>query len=284
MILPGKAFHNPAEIFGFPPRNVKKVKEQMRRNYECPFLKRTCTKQSRLLSYPLGICSAWHLGTPRIICPNRFYVENSTVLKEASKLFLESREINLVREVGVTGYGHVDWIAYTYDRSRITDFCGIEICSDSTTATGKLVKALEDFVGTGKVKERYNYGLNTYNTIKLSFTQIMNKGQVFEKWGKKYIWILQDVLFENLVSRFNLDIEESFNDNQIIFYTVKLILEDNKIFEVKRSKVFSTNILGLLKAYSRGGKEIPSLESFIDAISSKAGISTVSDHALNEYA
>lgn len=282
--MPDGTLHKPAEIFGFPPGNVTKVKKQMKMDYKCPFIKSKCTKQSRLLSYPLGVCSAWHLDTPRIICPNRFYFEESKLLKEASKLFLKTEEINLVPEVNISGYGHVDWVAYTFNSKRITDFCGIEICSDSTTGTGELVKALEDFVAMDKIEERYNYGLNTYNTIKLSFTQVMNKGQVFEKWGKKYIWILQDVLFENLVKRFNLDIKESLDENQIIFYTVELIPEDNNLYKIKQSKVFSTNILELLKAYSRGGKEIPTLESFIEAISIKAGISTISDHVLNEYA
>jgi len=61
--------HNPAEIFGFPPSNRSKEAEEMRNAGKCPFTGEKCTKESRLLNTPFGVCSVWHGGTPRIICP-----------------------------------------------------------------------------------------------------------------------------------------------------------------------------------------------------------------------
>lgn len=272
--------HYPAEIFGYPPSNTSKVAYQVRKEYMCPFIGQKCTKQSRLLSYPLGICSAWHLGTPRIICPNRFYFSDKVLLKKISKLFLNKENIELVPEVTLKGFGHVDWVGFYRDKEdRIKDFCGIEVASDSTTQTGELVRAMKDFIKNGAIQGRYRYGMNTYNTIKLSFTQIMFKGQVFEKWLKKYIWLLQDSLFNNLVDRFGLKLEEGYKDNQIIFYVVKMV-NNKDFFSLSSEKTYSTSVQELTKAFKQ--TEILPVEDFLKAIRRKLA-GDVTSEKLNKY-
>jgi hypothetical protein len=259
--------HYPAEIFGYPPSNKSEIAYRAREKYMCPFIGQKCTKQSRLLSYPLGICSAWHLGTPRIICPNRFYFSDKVLLKEISKLFLNKENIELVPEVELRGFGNIDWVgSYRDKENRIKDFCGIEVVSDSTTQTGELVRALKDFIKNGTLQERYKYGMNTYNTIKLSFTQIMVKGQVFEKWSKKYIWLLQDSLFNNLVERFGLKLETGYKDSNIIFYVVKMV-DYKDFFKISLKKIYSTSVQELTKAFRQ--TEILPIEDFLKAIRRK---------------
>jgi len=58
-------------------------------------------------------------------------------------------------------------------------FRAVEFQSDSTTGTGKLVDALKDFMNGEDVSNKnYAFGMNTYNTIKLSYIQMLMKGQV----------------------------------------------------------------------------------------------------------
>jgi hypothetical protein len=100
----------------------------------------------------------------------------------------------------------------------------------------------------------------------------MNKGQIFEGWKKKYIWILQDVLFENLVSRFGLTLNESIdNENFIIFYTVSMSENKEKnIFRIQPQKIYSTNIEELSRAYQRG--PVLPINEFIESIKRKAEV------------
>ena len=73
----------------------------MRNAGKCPFTGEKCTKESRLLNIPFGVCSVWYGGTPRIICPNRFLFSgnfNKTViLKPKSMKLEESIVVNDIR-------------------------------------------------------------------------------------------------------------------------------------------------------------------------------------------
>jgi len=277
--------HNPAEIFGFPPSNRSKEAEEVRNAGKCPFTGEKCTKESRLLNTPFGVCSVWHGGTPRIICPNRFLFGGNALLKQVTSHFLNENQIQFVKEVPLShrkgekriDYGRVDWVAYKTEENEvegIKDFCGIEIMADATTQTGELVRAFNDFLN-GNLSNRYNYGLNTYNTIKLSFTQILNKGQVFEHWQKYYIWMLQDVLFSNFTRRFNLQISEipsrksEKGEKYIIFATVAMKKSEKaNFYELRLDKLYHASIDELLRAYHR--IDIPPIEYFIDAIKHKS--------------
>lgn len=78
--------HYPAEIFGYPVENKSKEAEQVRKRHLCPFSdKDICSKQSRLLTYPMGICSTWWPNSsPIAICPE--------IIDELPRLTLENIE------------------------------------------------------------------------------------------------------------------------------------------------------------------------------------------------
>ncbi len=48
----------PSEIFGFPFSNTTSKAQEARRSHSCPFVEKVCYKQSRLIDYPFGVCSA----------------------------------------------------------------------------------------------------------------------------------------------------------------------------------------------------------------------------------
>ena len=70
----------PAEVFGFPVENRSAKAETVRRRHRCPFVGERCSKRSRLIAYPMGVCSAYVNGHAVAICPRRF-LEGQTVFR-----------------------------------------------------------------------------------------------------------------------------------------------------------------------------------------------------------
>jgi hypothetical protein len=181
---------------------------------------------------------------------------------------LNANNVQLVDEIKIPSFGDVDWVAYIIKHNSIQDLCGIELVAGSTTQTGEVVKAVRDFQA-GRLSRSYKYGLNTYDTSKRSFTQILNKGQVFENWKKLYIWLIQDFVLQDILERFKINLTEGLKkDNFIVFQTVRMSYDDSyDIFRMEKGKLFSASVADLRKAYER--QSFPPIEEFIESISRK---------------
>lgn len=261
--------HYPIEIFGFPIWNRTKIAVEHRNSYMCPFLEGPCKKQSRLLNYPMGICSVLHSGSIIPICPHRLLQDAKVFVDVCNDYFGDTNNILVFSEVKLRNIGTFDFVLVKHKpiSNKIEDFCVIEIQTDSTTGTGALVNSLKDYIdGKDITKTRYSYGMNTYNTIKLSFTQMMIKGQVFEKWKRKIYWIEPLYVFENMIKRFNLyDLEYNKNDSNV-FFTYDLIKHLN-IYELKRVYSRSSSVSNILTAFSE--QFTPEIDVFIKHLEDK---------------
>jgi len=199
---------NPNEIFSYPIEDKSEEARKAVREYYCRFLEGKCDKQSRTINYPMGVCSVNHSRTKPIICPHRF-LENNLVFKNAcGSAFGTINNVLLFSDVKLSNVGSFDFVLVKHKpiSNKVEDFCIVEFQSDSTTGTGNLVKALKDFMsGIDVLQNRYQFGMNTYNTIKLSYIQMLIKGQVMEKWGKNIFWVMQKYVFDNMVNRFGLN-------------------------------------------------------------------------------
>jgi len=265
--------HYPAEIFGYPVENKTKEAKGIIRNHLCPFSNMVrCSKQSRLLKYPMGICSVWWPNnSPIAICPKRLLQDKTIFIKVADYVFGTTDNVLLFSKVKLKRIGSFDFVLVKHKpiSDEIDDFCVVEFQTDSTTGTGKLVKAMKDYMKEKDItKNFYAFGMNTYNTIKLSFIQMLNKGQVFEVWNKKIIWVVQEYVYKNMVNRFGLedmklkkddanlfliyDIDQSSNPNQY-----QLIIKDIK----------SSTIENLMKAFRRA--TLPKIDDFIKILYQK---------------
>lgn len=221
----------PNEIFTYPTdNNTRNAKNAIKKHY-CRFLQKQCDKQSRTIKYPMGVCSVKHGENKPIICPHRFLEDNLVFKNICESAFGTLNNILLFSEVKLTGVGTFDFVLVKHKpiSNKIEDFCIVEFQSDSTTGTGKLVNALKDFMNGEKVEgKNYAFGMNTYNTIKLSYIQMLIKGQVIESWNKKIFWVMQNSVFENMTKRFNLSNlkqNDKLNTQYHIYDLVK-----NKIF------------------------------------------------------
>jgi len=257
---------NPNEIFGISTENRTNINNN---KYFCRFLNKQCDKQSRMLNYPMGICSVNHNVGKAIICPHRF-LENNIVFTDIVKdAFGSTNNIILFSEVKLENVGSFDFVLVKHKSisSKIDDFCIVEFQSDSTTGTGKLVYAMQDYMNNKNVLEnKYNFGLNTYNTIKLSYVQMLIKGQVMEKWNKSIYWVLQKYVYENMINRFKLIDMEYVKKNNTKFFLYDLF-ENKDFYNIKLVETKSSSIHNLLKAFTM--QPTPAIDDFIKVLENK---------------
>jgi hypothetical protein len=244
-------------------KNIRDTK-----NYICEFTGKECIKQSRTIDYPMGVCSVNFNDNKPIICPNRF-LEAETVFRNIAKSAFGSIDNVLVfSEIGLKAVGNFDFVLVKHRpiSSEVEDFCIVEFQSDATTGTGKLVNALKDFMG-GVMGDNYAFGMNTYNTIKLSYIQMLMKGQVMESWDKKIFWVMQKYVFNNMTARFNLDQMEFDNEKNTQYHIYDLNKRNN--LELVSTK--STSVGNLITAFTN--QPVPSQEQFIQKLEDKIKLS-----------
>jgi len=265
--------HYPAEIFGYPVKNKSKGVERIRKKYLCPFSNMSrCSKQSRLLKYPMGICSVWWQdNSPIAICPKRLLQDKTIFIKVADKIFGTTDNVLLFPEVKLKGIGSFDFdlVKHKPISDEVDDFCIVEFQTDSTTGTGKLVKAMKDYMKKKDItKNSYAFGMNTYNTIKLSFIQMLNKGQVFEVWNKKIVWAVQEYDYKNMVHRFKLEDMKLKKDdaNLFLIYDIDQRSKPNQ-YQLIIKDIKSSTVENLMKAFRRA--TLPKIDDFIKILHQK---------------
>lgn len=258
----------PNEFFTFPKENQEDRAKNACKNHFCRFLDDQCDKQSRTISYPMGVCSVHHGGQKAIICPHRF-LENNLVFEQISQeIFGTSNNILLFSEVKIQNVGSFDFVLVKHKplSSKVDDFCIVEFQSDSTTSTGKLVESLKDFMAGKELQAKYGFGLNTYNTIKLSYIQMLVKGQVMEKWNKNIVWVMQKYVYENMVNRFCLNNMNYDFDIKNKYFLYDLQAKNGVDILTLVDKKTST-VANLLKAFT--DQPTPSLDDFIEVLEQK---------------
>lgn len=260
---------NPNEIFTYPVESKSAKAKKAVKKYYCRFLESKCDKQSRTIKYPMGVCSVNHSGTKPIICPHRF-LENNLVFKSAcNDAFGGTNNVLLFSEVKLNNVGSFDFVLIKHKpiSSKVDDFCIVEFQSDSTTGTGKLVQALKDFMKEKDVlQNKYHFGMNTYNTIKLSYIQMLIKGRVLEKWNKNIFWIMQKFVYDNMVNRFRL-IDLDYNASHNTQYHIYDLSKSGAIYDLELVDKKSTTILNLLRAFTH--QPTPSIDKFVEVLESK---------------
>lgn len=260
---------NPNEIFTYPVESKSTEAKNAVKKYYCRFLENKCDKQSRTIKYPMGVCSVNHSGTKPIICPHRFLEDNLVFKNTCNAAFGSTNNVLLFSEVKLNNVGSFDFVLVKHKpiSNKVDDFCIVEFQSDSTTGTGKLVQALKDFMKEKDVlQNRYPFGMNTYNTIKLSYIQMLIKGQVMEKWGKNIFWIMQRFVYDNMVNRFRL-MDLDYNANHKTQYHIYDLARNGAVYNLELVDKKSTTISNLLRAFTH--QPTPSIDTFVEVLESK---------------
>lgn len=265
--IPG---NRPAEIFGFPAANRETAAEEVRRRHWCPFMQHTCNKKSRLLDYPFGVCSVQHSGGIRAVCPHRFdergTLEGVPIVLEnlAKHYFGDTNNTVIFSELSLPNVGRIDYVIVRHKpmTREVDDFMMVEIQSDSTTSTGKLVEGMRDFQqGTDLSLKSYGFNMNTYDSIKRAITQLMNKGIVYERWGTKCYWVIQEYIYANLVNRYGFKADGFAPGDASIFALYDIVPDGNRL-RLTPTRFVSTSVEEVYQAM-RHNRAIPQKDEFV---------------------
>jgi len=270
------AGNRPAEIFGYPIKNRSDEARHIRERYCCPFVNSACNKKSRLLDYPFGICSVEHQGQICTICPRRFEEQSKTegiprVLEDIARHYFGGLD-NIIPfpEVGLPNVGSIDYVLVRHKpmKAEVEDFVAIEFQTDQTTSTGALVQGMRDFIAGHDVTEHsYRFGMNTYDTIKRSMTQLLNKGTVYEAWDIKCYWVIQEYIYTTLANRYGLKKGGYSPGHASRFALYNLEPERGRLCLVP-SRFISTTVDEVYQAM-RNNPSLPDKDAFVRILSAK---------------
>jgi hypothetical protein len=266
---------HPAEVFGYFASDSSLEAFQTRKDHWCRFVGKLCNKKSRLIDYPFGVCTVLHGDALFTVCPRRFEekgtVDIPLVLENiALHYFGDLNNLVLFSEVRLPNVGSIDYVLVRHRpvKAEVDDFVPVEFQSDSTTGTGSLVQSLRDFMsGLNVLEKNYNFGMNTYDTIKRSITQLFNKGIVYENWGNKSYWVIQEYIYANLVKRFGLKREGYSEEHASRFALQELSLEGNQV-KLQSTRYVSASVGEIYQAM-RNNPSLPKKDQFVATLNEK---------------
>jgi hypothetical protein len=268
--------NRPAEIFGYPIRNRSEAAENTRRQHWCPFVNSVCNKRSRLIDYPFGVCSVEFNDKICTICPRRFEERGSLegisrALEDIALHYFGGFD-NVIpfSEVKLPNVGTIDYVLVRHKpmKAEVEDFVPVEFQTDSTTGTGQVVQGMRDFVAELDVQaQTYSFGMNTYDTIKRSITQLLNKGLVYEAWRTKCYWVIQEYIYANLVNRYGFKQEGYAVEQTSRFALYNLLQEDDKL-TLTPSRFVSTTVDEVYQAM-RNNPNLPNKDKFVNVLNKK---------------
>ncbi len=153
--------------------------------------------------------------------------------------------------------------------THIEDFVVVEFQTGQTTGTGKLVDALKEFMKTGDLppEATYGFGINSYDIWKRTFTQILQKGIILEKWRRKIFWVVQDPIFDYFVQKYRLG-ELAYEKSHSTVFALYDLQRDKNRLKLSHTRLLSSTIDELFNAF-RTNEDIPPVERFISRLEDK---------------
>ena len=237
---------------------------------------RQCDKKSRLIDFPFGVCSVEYGGEVRAICPRRFEerVANSgvsRVLEDVARHYFGNTDnIVVFPEVRLPNVGNIDYVIVRHKpmQPEVDDFVTVEFQADSITGTGELVRGIQDFfAGHDVAAQSYRFGSNTYDSIKRAMTQLMNKGIVYEKWGSKCYWVIQEYIYANLVSRYGFK-TDGYDPGQASRFALYDIVPNRGRLSLRPTRFLSTSVDEVYRAM-RNNPALPGKDTFVSNLNDK---------------
>jgi len=261
---------HPAEVFGHSIKDTSNEAKRDRRKRWCPFVNEKCNKRSRLIKYPMGVCSVRFGEEIVALSPRRFLQENIVFKDIADHYFNTRHDIVVFNEVKLPSIGNFDFVMVKHKplSTEIEDFAIVEFQTAQTTMTGKLVNALKEFLGGEEIEGKtYGFGLNYADIWKRTFTQILNKGIVIEEWGSKIYWVIQEPIYNDFLNRYRLD-RMTFSESHNTVFAIYDLVRAEAGYELCRTRFESSTIGALFEAFSTN-PNIPSKDTFISKLQGK---------------
>ena len=245
----------PIEVFGRVYTDISKEAQDGRNEQYCPYLCRECTKPRKSEPHiKVGICSVGYKGSfttsykPVIICPFRFLED--VVFKSIQERFFPSWDnVKWVKEVNMGVSGNVDYVAVKIDEetNEPVDFFCVEFQANGTT--GSPYGYVKDLLSKGKYGSNYTFGLNWANEfMKTMMQQVYKKGNVINAWGRKIVFIIQDVAMDYLRSAVDTsDLRQSMDDPVHFMTFGEFWDESTSTYKLKPVEWLSADLEGINK-------------------------------------
>jgi hypothetical protein len=218
----------------------------------------------------MGVCSVQYGDQVMALSPRRFR-QDDVVFKDIADHYFKSRnDILVFSEVGLEDIGNFDFVMVKHKplSSNIEDFAVVEFQTAQTTGTGELVHALKEFMKGEDISGRtYGFGLNFADIWKRSFTQVLNKGIVLEKWGHKIYWVVQEPVYKDLLDRYNLH-GMGYNPSDNTIFAIYDLRRAGQKYELYRTRIESSTTDALFSAF-RNNPNIPPKDAFMNKLSEK---------------
>jgi hypothetical protein len=193
------------EFFGYDPEDRSSAATEARRNLQCPFLGRQCTKtlSDGLIS---GACTLKPMnGGAVICCPIRLYAENYEILRDVARVAFGpsipllsgkavtdlsgeciavfgkgwGKELRLPTR-GKSGAFFVDWVlAHLSAQGELINFVAVEVQSIDTTGNYRAER--ETYLAEKLFAGKSTAGFNWENVNKRILPQIIYKGHVLRQ-------------------------------------------------------------------------------------------------------
>lgn len=243
----------PIEVFGHTYTDHSPQAQAARREQYCPYLGRECVKPRKSEPHiKVGICSLGYKGSfleqhePVVVCPFRF-LEEAVFTAIHHRFFPAWEHCRWVKEVDMGVSGNVDYVALRTDEAgeEPSDFFCVEFQACGTT--GSPYPYVQELLSQGAYQGKHSYGMNWANEfMKTMMQQVYKKGQVVESWGKKIVFVIQDVALAYLESAVDTAGLRQSMDDPIHFMTYRMEWEEKaEKFQLVPGRWVSTDLAGV---------------------------------------
>ena len=107
----------------------------------------------------------------------------------------------------------------------------------------------------------YGFSMNTYDSIKRAITQLMNKGIVYEHWGTKCYWVIQEYIYANLVYRYGFK-NEGFTPEDSSIFALYDLSPNGGGLSLTPTRYVSTSVEEVYRAM-RYSRAMPQKDDFV---------------------
>lgn len=247
--------HPLAEVFGFPVDNFSEKAQRYRNLKLCPFNNRVpnCTKDS--IQHPLGVCSIFSRGGDiTITCPIRFRQE-WLIAEDAAKFFFPDgtrwtslSEIRVHNREGEI-VGNIDNVLVAFDeKDRVTDFGALEV--QAVYISGNIRNPFEKYMENPAENHQMHWESRLYpradylsSSRKRLLPQMLTKGGIVNRWGKKQAVALDRQFFATLPALNLVDPE----DAEIAWMIYDLVYDDmQRLYNLKLEQIYYTEFQAAL--------------------------------------
>lgn len=267
--------HPLAEVFGFPTSNFSIEANRHRSKRLCPYNNKVpnCTKDKA--KNPLGVCSVYDNNGISITCPIRFRQE-WLIADDAASFFFPPNvawtsltEVRLLDKTGRSA-GNIDIVLASYDdHGHLLDFGALEI--QAVYISGNIRNPFEYYIGDPKSRYEMDWDGAYYprpdflsSSRKRLAPQLIYKGGILNKWGKKMAVVVDKGFFSTLPTL----PETTTNEADIAWLVYDLIHEPSQNrYNLKSYQSVFTAFTPALETITTA--EAGPVEDFIDLLQQK---------------